>query len=129
MTISYMEQQVIIVTCDAQFRAALQRVCSGGGGRIETTHCIETALEIADRCPVCLMVAEVSLQVAGDGLRLAKTMHKKNPDMKCFLVVDKDDIEVAKSTIDEPWLCFEYRPIRMLRFSVELIDVMKEPRG
>jgi DNA-binding NtrC family response regulator len=91
MTFSYMERRIMIVTGDAQFRAALERACTGPEHRIETADCVETAMQIADRRPVCLMVAEASVHDVGDGMRLAKAIHIKNPDTKCFLVVDKDD--------------------------------------
>ncbi len=124
-----MERQIIIVTCDAQFRDAIERVCAGQGRRIETADSIATALKIAVRRPVCVMVADASLQVVGDGVGLAKAIHMQNPDVKCFLVVDKASSDVSNSAVNEPWLRFVHKPIPMLRFSADLVDVINASCG
>ena len=129
MEIGYMERQIIIVTRDAQFRDAIERVCSGQGHRVETADSVATALEIAVRRPVCVMVADASLQVVGDGVGLAKAMHEQNPDVKCFLVVDKESSDISNSADNEPWLRFVHKPIPMLRLSADLVDVINESCG
>ena len=120
-----MERQIIIVTHNAQFRDALERVCSGQGCRVETADSVAVALEIAVRRPVCVIVANASLQVVGDGVGLAKVIHDQNPDAKCFLIVDKESSDVSNSAANEPWLRFVHKPIPMLRFSADLVDVIK----
>ena len=124
-----MERQIIIVTRDAQFRDAIERVCSGQGRRIETADSLATALKIAVRMPVCVLVADASLQFVGDGVGLAKAIHMQNPDVKCFLVIDKESSDVSNSADDEPWMRFIHKPIPMLRFSADLVDVIHESCG
>ena len=119
-----MVRQIILVTGDTQFRDALQRVCSGQGCRVETADCVATALEVAARRPICVMVADVSLQELGDGLGLAKAIHEQDPDAKCFLIVDKEFSDISRLAVNELWLRFVYKPIAMLRFSVDLVDVI-----
>ena len=124
-----MQEKIIIVTRDAQFRAAIERVCSGQGPRVETADSVATALDIAGHSPVCVMVADASLHDVGDGVGLANTIHQQNPDAKCFLIVDKESSDVSNSADNEPWLRFVQKPIPMLRFSVDLVDVINESCG
>lgn len=122
----YMEPQIIIVSGDAQFRDALERVCAGHGHRIETADSVTTGLEVAVRHWVSVMVADASLQVGGDGVGLAKAIHDQNPDMKCFLVVEKNSSYVSNSTDNESWLRFVQRPISMLRFTTDVLEAIEQ---
>jgi DNA-binding NtrC family response regulator len=116
------------VSCDAQIRDALKRVCSGRGCRVETSDSVATALKIADRGLICVMVADATFQVVGDGVGLAKAIHVQNPEVKCFLVVDKESSDVSYSADNEPWLRFIHKPIPMLRFSADLVDVIAKSK-
>ena len=129
MEIGYMEQQIIIVTRDVQLRDAVERVCVGQGRRVETADSVVAALEIAVRRPVCVMVADASLHDVGDGVELAKAVHEQNPDVKCFLFIDKESSDVSNSMDNEPWLRFVHTPIPMLRFSADLDRVINESCG
>ena len=124
-----MERHVFIMIRDTQLRIGLRRACWGQGRRVETADSVATALEIAVRRPVCVMVADASLQVFGDGLGLAEAIHEQNPDVKCFLVVDKESSDVSNSADNEPWLRFVHKPIPMLRFSAALDRVINESCG
>ena len=124
-----MERSIIIVTRDAQFRDAIELVCSGQGHRVETADSVAVALGVAVRKPIFVMVADVSLHVPGDGVELAKVLHDLNPDVQCFLVVDKKSADVATSADSEPWLRFIHKPIPMLRFSADLVEVIHESCG
>jgi DNA-binding NtrC family response regulator len=104
-------------------------VCSGQGRRVETADSIATALKIAVRRPVCVMIADAAVQVVGDGVGLAKAVHMQNPNVKCFLIADKNSSDVSNSTVNEPWLRFVHKPIPMLRFSADLVEVINESCG
>jgi DNA-binding NtrC family response regulator len=123
-----MQRQIVIVTRDAQFRDALKRVCSGQGDRVETADSIATAMKFASRMPVCVVIADVTIQTAGDGVRLARVIHAQNPDVKCFLIVDDGSAEVASSVKSEPWLHFVHKPIPMLQFATNLVDAVSESK-
>ena len=123
-----MEQQIIIVTCDTQFRDALELVCSGLGHRIETADSVATALRVAARMPVCVVVADVSIQAVGDGVRLARVIHTQNPCARCFLIVDGGSTDVLGSVDNEPWLRFVHKPISMLQFAADVIDAVAKSK-
>ena len=123
-----MERQIIIVTGNSQLRDAIKRVCSGQNCRVETADTVATALKIAARTPICVMIADVSIQNVGDGVELAKTFHDHNPDAKCFLIVDEESSDVLSSAENEPWLHFVYKTIPMLRFSVDVVEAIKESK-
>ena len=98
-----MERQLIIVSRDDQFRTALRRVCSGLGCRVETTRSVETALEIAVRRPVGVVVADISIQEPGDGEGIVKSVHEQNPDAVCFLIIDAESTDVSSLAENERW--------------------------
>ncbi|MEO2015637.1 MAG: hypothetical protein ABGZ53_14835 [Fuerstiella sp.] len=124
-----MDRQIIVVTREAHLRDSLVRVCSGQGCSVGTADSVAIGLEIAARGPVCAVVADASLQVVGDGVGLAKAIHKQNPDAQCFLIVKEDPAHDMKSEDSEPWLRFIHTPIPMLRFAAELVDVIHESCG
>ena len=124
-----MEQQILLVTCNAQFRDALKRVCSGQGCRVETADSLAAALEIVGRRPVCVLVTDASLHDVDDGLGLAEAVHKQYSDVKCFLVVGNESSNVSGSASNDPWLRFVHKPIPMLRFSADLVGMIKESCG
>ena len=113
---------------DSQFRDALKRVCSGQGDRVETADSIATALKIAAQMPVCVAIADVTIQTAGDGVRLARVIHAQNPGAKCFLIVDDGSADIAGSTKNESWLRFIHKPIPMLQFAADLVDAVSESK-
>ena len=119
-----MEQQVVIVSRDVQFRDALRRVCAGQDFRVDTTEFVTNALEIAVRSPVCVMVADVSIQEPGDGERLVNSVHEQNPDAKCFLIVDEEAAAVVSSAENEAWLRLIHKPIAMLQFAADVVDAI-----
>ena len=119
-----MERQIIIVASNAQFRSAFKRGCSGLSCRVETVDTVDAALEIAVHRPVCVLVADVSIQYVGDGLGLAKAIHDQNPDAQCFLVVDEEFSDVLSSEENKPWLRFVHRPVPMLRFAADVVDAI-----
>jgi DNA-binding NtrC family response regulator len=121
-------RQIIIANRDTQFRDALKRVCSGRGCRVETSNSVATALEIAGRRRVCILVVDASIQDVGDGVGLAKAIHEQSPDAKCFLIVDRDSTDDSSSADNEPWLRFVHKPISMLRFSADLVDVIAKSK-
>jgi DNA-binding NtrC family response regulator len=123
-----MQRQIVIVTRDSQFRDALKRVCSGQGDRVETADSIATALKLAAKMPVCVVIADVTIQTAGDGVRLARVIHAQNPDAKCFLIVDDGSADIAGSTKNESWLRFIHKPIPMLQFAADLVDTVSESK-
>ncbi|MBT6153484.1 MAG: response regulator [Planctomycetaceae bacterium] len=123
-----MQRQIVIVTRDSQFRDALKRVCSGQGDRVETADSIATALKIAAQIPVCVTIADVTIQTAGDGVRLARVIHTQNPDVKCFLIVDDGSADIASSARNEPWQRFIHKPISMLQFAADLVDAVSESK-
>jgi|GEM_PF-2504286 DNA-binding NtrC family response regulator len=123
-----MQRQVVIVTRDSQFRDALKRVCSGQGDPVETADSIATALKIASQMPVCVAIADVTIQTAGDGVRLARVIHAQNLGAKCFLIVDDGSAEIASSVKNEPWQRFVYKPIPMLQFAADLVDAVSESK-
>ena len=123
-----MDRRIIMMTRDTQLRIALRRACCGLGYRVETTVSVATALEIASRIPVCLTVADVSVQEVGDGVELAEAIHERNPDAKCFLIVNGESSDVVSSVENEPRVRFVYKPFPMLRLAVDLVDAIAKLR-
>jgi hypothetical protein len=74
------------------------------------------------------MVADASFQDPGDGVGLAKALHERNPDTKCFLIVDRESPNLLRSVEEEPWLCFIHKPIHMLQFASEVVDAIAKSR-
>ena len=120
----YMQRQIIIMTRDTQLRNALSRICLGQGCRVETPVSIAAALEMASRIPVCLTVADISVQDVGRGMNLAEAIHERNPDAKCFLIVDGESSDVLSSAENESWLSVTHKPIRMLHFLSDVVDAI-----
>jgi DNA-binding NtrC family response regulator len=78
--------------------------------------------------PVCVVVADVTIQTAGDGVRLARIFHAQNLDAKCFLIVDDESADIASSAGNEPWLRFIHKPIPMLQFAANLVNAVSESK-
>ena len=116
------------MTCDTQLRNALSRICLGQGCRVETAVSLAAALEMAARIPVCLTVADVSAQDVSKGMELAEVIHERNPDAKCFLIVDEEASDVLSSAENESWLCFVHKPIRMLHLLSDVVDAITTSR-
>ncbi len=123
-----MERQIFIMIRDTHFRIALRRLCCGLGYRVETARSVATALEIASCIPVCLIVADVSVQDVGDGVDLAEAIHEQNPDAKCFLIVDGESSDVLSSAENQPWLRFAHKPFPMLQFAADVVEAIATPR-
>ncbi len=123
-----MQRQIIIMTRDTQLRNALSRICRGQGCRVETPVSIATALVMAARIPVCLTVADVSAHNVGKAMELAEAIHERNPDAKCFLIVDGESSDTLSSAENESWLCFVHKPIRMLHLLSDVVDAITTSR-
>jgi DNA-binding NtrC family response regulator len=119
-----MERQVVIVARDAQVRRALGRLCRGRGCRVETVRSLKTTLEITSRIPTGVLVVDVSVQDLDDGVDLARAIHERNPDAKCFLIANRESSDVIESAEDEPWLHVVHKPIPMLRFASDVADAI-----
>ena len=123
-----MDRQIIIVTRDDQLRSALQRVCSGQGCRVETADSVETALDIAKRMSVCLMIAEASLQDISNGVDLVKDVHGQNPALQCLMIVDEKSTDHLALMEKETWVRFVRKPISMLQFALDVVDAIKKSK-
>ncbi len=121
-----MDRQIIIVSRDAQFRNAFKRGCTCQSCRVETADTVTTALDIAENMPVCVVVAEVSIEEFGDGVGLADALHDQNPEAKCFLIVDEEFSFILSSLENQPWLRFVHKPIPMLRFAADVVDAIEK---
>jgi len=120
-----MDGRVIIITPEAPFRDALEMACSGYGCQVETAASASEALDLVDRSPVCVMIADVIGQDDRDGIELAKAIHQQNPDANYFLLADKDCLEARSFAEREPRVHFVQKPVLMLQFSAAVVEAIQ----
>ena len=123
-----MDRQIIIMTRDDQFRSAMQRVCTSQGCHIETANSVATALEIAKRMSVCLMIAETSLRDISNGMEMVKDVHQQNPALQCLMIVDESLTDHLALLEKENWIHFVRKPISMLQFALDVVDAIKKSK-
>ncbi len=118
------DQQIIIVTRDRTFRDALRRTCTDQGCHVESAGSVADARELSTRMPVCVVISDNTLHSPDDGLQLARDIRGDHPDVTCFLIADHDNGEHEDAMKDEAWMRIVRKPIRMLRFSADIVDVV-----
>ena len=119
-----MDRQIIIVTRDRAFGEALLRACSGQGCQVRTTNSVSESLMFASESPVSVLIADASIENINDGFDLAKKIRQLASDVIGFLIVDETSTGLAEAVTNESWIRLVEKPVRMLRFSADVVDVI-----
>ena len=119
-----MERQILIVSSDLQFRDALKLVCENQTCQVEAVTSVEDALKIAVQIPICLVIADATVEEIGDGVSLALAFHEYHPQAAFFIIVDEDSLGMVGTVQQKPWVKIVPKPVQMLQFSADVVEAI-----
>ena len=121
-----MLHHILIFTDDNQLREAIRLACCNHGCQVDTATSLDIATGITNNMPVCILIADATVQDDDDGITLAVAMHQRDPTAICFLLVENENSELLHPLKNEPWLTIIPKPVQMLKFAVDIVDAIEK---
>jgi DNA-binding response OmpR family regulator len=113
---------ILIVEDDDDLRDTINEMLTRGGFRVETAATGWEAIAIIEEKPIDMVVADIQLPGALNGLELARHLRIRHPELRCLFISGSADPVVCDPRLDD----FVAKPFR----SLELLGcVWKVLRG
>lgn len=127
-----MDEEVVIVSNDAQGRAAFGVALVDQGYTVHVCHNVaDAALQVASAAVGVLLVDCASIPIT-DGLRLARDCRAQHPQLRCLVICNDHNttgdgrVPAGMPDIDpaDSWLHVLHQPYSMVRFATTMKEII-----
>jgi DNA-binding NtrC family response regulator len=93
------QPKILVVDEDEQVRTSVEKVLEAKQVQITTTARVDEALYLIDTEPFDVLLSDLHMTEAGDGLAAVSAMHNKNPDALTLVYTGYPELRQALDAI------------------------------